>query len=149
MPTMEDWVDAKEPRHSPWSKTSQIQLWTSMQKKKKLLPMPTMSCNRYLTYSCNINATLVAPNWMMHIPCASYICKSEIALNEGMANQITIACFCFALCYTSLDWMIWKLVLPLPASYIGCTMYHERVCTCHFRIPPSWVRRNHNSRKSC
>ena len=77
-----------------------------------------------------------------------YICTSERMLEEGMANQVTIGCFCFALSYESLDWMIWKLELSLRASGVGCSMHHERICTSHFRIQPSWVERDHNNRKS-
>ena len=148
VPTMDDQVDTKETKHSPWSKTSEIELWTFLQKKKKSAAMPTTLPNRYLICSYNINATPVEPNWMIGIPSAWYICKSEITLEEGMPNQITIACFHFALCYVCLDWMIWKLGLSLPASCIGCTIHHERICTCHFGIPPNWVQRDHSSRKS-
>ena len=98
--------------------------------------------------SYNINATPVEPNWMIGIPSAWYICKSEITLEEGMPNQITIACFHFALCYECLDWMIWKLGLSPPASYIEYTMHHEPICICHLGIPPSWVQSDHSSRKS-
>ena len=101
--------------------------------------MPTTLPNRYLICSYNINATPVEPNWMMRIPSACYICKSEIRLEAGIANQVTLACFHFALSYKYLDWMIWKLGLSLPAPCIGGTMHHERICTCHFGIPPSWV----------
>ena len=110
--------------------------------------MPTTLLNRYLICSHNINAAPVEPNWMMRIPSAYYICKYEISLEEGIANQVTIACFHFALCYECLDWMIWKLGMSPPAFCIACTMHRERICTCHFGIPLSWARRNYSSRKS-
>ena len=90
----------------------------------------------------------VQPNWIIHIPSACYICKSEITIEEGMANRVIIVCFYFALCYECLYWMIWKLELSPPACCIGCTMPHERICTCYFGIPPSWMRRDHSSMKS-
>ena len=148
VPTMDDQVDTEETNHSPWSKISEIEVWTVLLKKKKLLPMPTTSLCRYLICCCNINAVPVEPNWMIRIPSACYNCKSEITLEEGMANCVTAACFHFALCYESLDWMIWKLGLSLPISCIGCIMHHERIGTCHFGFLPSWVWREHSSRKS-
>ena len=110
--------------------------------------MPTTSRSRYLICFSNITDKPVEPNWMMRIPSACYICKSKMTLEEGKANWVTMACFHFAPCYEYLDWMIWKLGLSLPAPCIGGTMHHERICTCHFGIPPSWVRRDHSSRKS-
>ena len=148
VPTMDDQVDTKETKHSRWSKTSNIELWTLLQKKKKPPLMPTTSHRSYLICSYNINAAPVEPIWMMRIPSACYICKSEITLEEGIANQVTMACFHFALCYESLKSIIGKLELSLPVSCIGCTMHHERICTSHFGIPPSWVCREHSSRKS-
>ena len=147
--TMNDQVDTKETKHSPWFKTSKIKFWTCLQKKKKRsLTMPTISSNKYLICFYNINSIPVEPNWMIRIPSACNICKSEISLEEGMANEITVARFHFALWYKCLDWMISKLGLSPPAYYIECTMHHESIRTCHFRIPPSWVRRDHSSRKS-
>ena len=126
-----------------------MELQTFLQKKEKSLPIPTTSCSRFLICYCNINTAPVEPNWMMCIPSACYICKSEITLEEGMANRVTIASFHFALCYESLDAMIWKLSLSPPASCIGCIIHDERICTCYFGIPPSWMRREQSSRKSC
>ena len=110
--------------------------------------MPTTSRNRFWICYWNINGAPVEPNWMMHIPSSCYICKSEIRLEDRMLNWVTIACFHFVLCYECLDWMIWKLGLSRPASCVGCTMHHKHICTCHFAIPPSWMRRDHSSRKS-
>ena len=90
----------------------------------------------------------VEPNWIMRNPSACCICKSEITCKEGTANSVTIASFHFALCNECLDWMIWKLGLLPPASCIGCCIYHKHICTCQFGILPSWVRREHGSRKS-
>ena len=148
-PTMEDHEDAKEMKHSSWSKMSVIELWTSLQKKKKSPPMWTTSLNRSFICSCNINYTPVEPNSMISIPSACYICKSEIMLEEWMVNEVTMGYFHFALCYVCLDWMIWKLGLSLPAFCIECSMYRKRIYTCHLRILPSWVRKYHSSKKSC
>ena len=142
------WKARHELKCSPWAKTSEIELWISSQKKKKSPPIAITSLHRYLICFYNINATPVEPNSMMCILCTSYICKSEIMLEEGMANWVTMACFHFAICYECVDWMSWKLQLPPPASCIGCTMYYECICTSQFEIPPSWVRRDHSSRKS-
>ena len=109
--------------------------------------LPTLP-NRCLIGSYNINAASVEPNWMMHISTTCYIWKSEIRLEEGIANWVTIACFYFALCYECLDWIIWKLGLLLPAYCVDCTMHDKRVCTCNVGIPPSWVQRENSSRKS-
>ena len=141
-------ADTKEAKHLPWYKMSKIDLWTSLQKKKKWAPMPTTSLYRSLICTCNINDTPVEPNWIMCIPSAYYICKSEITLEEGIANRVTIACFHHVLCYEFLDWITWKLCLSPPASCIGCIIHYERICTCHFGIPSSWVQREHSSRKS-
>ena len=84
----------------------------------------------------------------MNIPSPCCIAKSEIMLEEGMANRITTACFHLALCSECVDVMMWKLGLSLPASYIGCTMYHERICSCHFGILPSWVQGHHSPKIS-
>ena len=148
VPTMEDWADTTKTKCLPWSRMREIELWTCPQKKKKLLSMPTTSVSRYLICSNNINTTLVEPNWMMRIPSACYICKSEIKLVKGMANWVTIGCFHFALCYECLDWIIWKLGLSPTTSCSGCNRHHECICTCHFGVLPSWVRREHISRKS-
>ena len=111
--------------------------------------MPRTSPYIFLICSYNLNATPVELNWIMHITSACYICKSEITLAEGIVNWVTIACFHLALCYEYLDWMIWQLGLSPPACCIRCTMHHKHICTCYFGIPPSWVRRDHSSRKSC
>ena len=146
---MDDQEDTKEMKHSLWYKTSESKLWTSLLKKRrKSRPMPTTSCNRYLICCYNLNAVPVEPNYEMHIHLACYICKFEITLEEGIANQVTIAYFHFALCYECLDWMICKLVLLPPASCIGCIMHHKHMCIYHVGIPPSWVQREHSSRKS-
>ena len=71
---------------------------------------------------------------MLRIPAAWYICWSGITLEEGMANQVTVACFHYARYYKCLNWMIWKLGLSQPVSCIGCTMHHERICACHLEI---------------
>ena len=76
---------------------------------------------------------------MIRIPSACYICKSKIILEEGIANQVTIAYFHCTLYYNCLDWIIWKLALSLLASCIGCTIHHKRICACHIGIAPSWV----------
>lgn len=68
-------------------------LWTSQQAKKKLMPMLTRSHNRYQIRSFNIHDMPVELTWMMWVPAACYICKSEIAVEEAMANRITIVCF--------------------------------------------------------
>ena len=102
VPIMDNQVDTKETKHLPWSKTSEIELQAFLQKKKKSPPMPTTSLGRYLICSYNVNAVPVVPNWMMHIPSACYMCKSEITLEDGIANQVTIACFHFALSYKCL-----------------------------------------------
>ena len=59
-----------------------------------------------------------------------------------------MACIHFALCYECFDHVIWKLGMSLPASYIGCTIHYESICSCHFGIPSSWVQRDHSSGKS-
>ena len=68
--------------------------------------MATMSVNKYLICSSNIYTAPVEPNWMMHIPSSYYICKSEITLEEGVANQVTIVWFHFVLYYEYLDFLI-------------------------------------------
>ena len=145
--TMDEQVDTKEAKDSPWSKTSKIELWISLQKKKKSQAMPITSHNRYLIYSCNINTMPAEPNWIMHIPSAYYVWKSNIMWELGIPNQVTIVCFCLALCWECLDSMIWKLGLSPPASCNGYTMHCKTICTCHFRILPSWVQRDHSSWK--
>ena len=85
----------------------------------------------------NSNTAPVEPNLMMRIASVCYISKSDITLEEGIVNQVTIACFHVALCSESSDWMIWMIGLSPPVFCIGCTTHHEHVCTCHFGIPPS------------
>ena len=147
VPRMDNQVDTKEMKHLLWSKTIEIKLWTSQLKKIISLPIPTTSRNRYLICCYNIHAAPIEPNWMMRIPSACYICKSEIMLEEGMSNPVTITCFPIVLCYKWLNWLIWTLGLSLLATCIGCTMHQECICTCQFEIPPSWVQRNYSSRK--
>ena len=60
---------------------------------EEITPNPTTSHNRFLICSTNINALSVEPNWMMRIPPSCYICESGITLEEGIGNQVTIACF--------------------------------------------------------
>ena len=110
--------------------------------------MPTISRNKYWICYFNIHSASVERNWIMRIPSPCYICTSEIMLEDGMVHRVTIACFHFAICYTCLDWMIWKSGLSPPASCIGYTVHHERICTCHFGIPPSWIGRDRSSRNS-
>ena len=73
---------------------------TTLQKKKSPA-MPITLCNRYLICFSNINATLVEPNWMIHIPSAYCIYESKIILEEGITNWVTIACvhFCNGMTY--------------------------------------------------
>ena len=148
MPTMDDRVDIKEITNSLWSKTNEIELWTSPRKKKKSPPMPTTSLNRYLVCFSNINIARVELNWMMRIPLASHICKCEIALEKVMSNWVTIACFHFVFSFICLDCLIWKSGLLPPASCIGCTIHYERISTCPYGILPSWAWRYHSSRTS-
>ena len=91
--TMHDHVDIKEAKNAPWSKTSEIELCTSLRKKKTSPPMLTPYLNRYLICSSNINAATVEPNWMIHIPSVCYICQSGITLEDEIANRVTIACY--------------------------------------------------------
>ena len=127
---------------------SEFELCTFLQKKKKSISITTTSLLEYMICSYNINCTPVESNWMIHIPSACYIFKSELMLEERMANQITIACLHFALCYELLNQIIRTLGLSALASCIGCTVRHERICTSYFGIPPSLVQREHSSRKS-
>ena len=85
---------------------------------------------------------------MMHIPSAHDICKSEITLEEGMGNQITIPCVLVELSHKCLHWKISTLGLSQPASCIGYIMHSECICTCHVGIQPSGALREHSSRKS-
>ena len=108
IPTIDDQVNSKETQHSPWFKTSEIKLRTCLRKKTYSPLIAIISLTRYLIFSYNINAAPVEPNWMMRIPSPYYICKSDITLEEGMANWVTIVWFHWALSYECLDWMIWK-----------------------------------------
>ena len=147
VPRIDNLVDTKELKGLLWSTRTKIELWAFLLKTKRSLPTSTISHNRYVICSFNLNATPVKPTWIIRTLSVCYICKFKQLFAQAVVNSITIQCLHFVLCYAYWDWKICKLILWLPTSWIACLMHSECNCTSYFRTPLSWIQQHYSSWK--
>jgi len=78
--------------------------------------------------------------WQSRVPSCCFNCRSELTMEEGMANKVSIGCVHCSLCHECLLWMIWKLCWSPTVHCEHCYSNNCRTCTCYFGVPPAWAR---------
>jgi len=78
--------------------------------------------------------------WQSRIHSCCFHCRSELTMEEGMANKVCIGYFHYSLCHECLLWMIWKLRWSPTVHCEDLYSHNCRACTCYFGLPPGWAR---------
>jgi len=78
--------------------------------------------------------------WQYHIPSCCFNCCSELTMEEGMGNKVSIGCFHCSLYHECLLWMIRKFCWSPTVHCEDFYSRNYRTCTCYFGLPPAWAR---------
>jgi len=71
--------------------------------------------------------------------CINY--HSELTMEEGIANKVSIRCFHCSISHECLLWMIWKLRWSPTVHCEDCYSHNCRTYPGYFRLPPAWIRK--------
>jgi len=78
--------------------------------------------------------------WQSRVPSYCLNCPSELTMEEGIANKVSIRYFHCSLCHKCLLLIIWKLSWSPIVHWEDCYSHDALACTCYFGLPTAWAR---------
>jgi len=146
------WLDQLR-RHQPWNHSRLLNKRKVLQhlQAKKILQEtqeashsrnPQVNCSNWTRQSSRPQYWFapVELTWQSRVHSWCFNCRSELTMEEGIANKVSIGCFYYSLCHECLLWMYRKLYWSPTVPCEDCYSHNCRACTCYFGLPPAWAR---------